>query len=104
MMWNKSIAFLLFVSSVSVFISCKNEPPISEDKFVKIYANIILSQDTLKISLPHIRQNVLSKYNYTENDYNQTVKFYNTNPERWQKIFDEVIVYVEKLKKLKTQF
>jgi hypothetical protein len=103
MMQDRSIAFLLLIGSLSVFISCKNEPPISQDNFVKIYGDIILSQDTLKVLLPQTRQNVLSKYSHTENDYNETVKFYNSNPERWQKIFDEVIVYVEKLREPKKQ-
>jgi hypothetical protein len=103
MMQSKSIVSVILLISLSIFISCTKEPPIEQEKFVKIYSEILFAQDTLKVPLLEIKQNVLSRYKFSESDYKKTIEFYNSNPERWQKFFDEVIVYVEKLKEPKKQ-
>lgn len=100
-MQNKSIVFVLLLISFSIFASCTKEPPIAKEQFVEIYADIIFSQDTLKAPLSQVKQTVLSRYNYSENDYDETIEYYNSNQERWQKFFDEAIAYVEKLKEPK---
>jgi len=103
MIRNKSIVYALLIIIFSIFIACTEGPPIAKEKLVKIYSEILFAQDTLKIPLSEIKQNVLSRYNFSESDYKKTIEFYNSNPERWQKFFDEVIVYVEKLKEPKKQ-
>jgi hypothetical protein len=91
-----SLFFLIFISIV--FISCTNSSKIEEKKFVKIYAEIIFMQDTSSYSQSVIKNKVLKKFDVKEIEYDETIKYYNDDPERWQKFFDEVIVYIESLK------
>lgn len=87
---------LIFISVV--LMSCSKSFRIEEKKFVKMYAEMIFMQDTSSLSPSVIKESVLKRFNVNENDYGATIKFYNKNPERWQKFFDEVIVYIESLK------
>jgi hypothetical protein len=80
------------------FQSCKKSPVIDEKKFIKIYAEMIFMQDTSSLTQSEIKDSVLKKYKVKKNEYDQTIKFYNDDPERWQKFFDSTIVYIEKLK------
>lgn len=59
---------------------------------------MIFMQDTSSYSQSVIKNNVLKKFKIKEFEYDETIKYYNDDPERWQKFFDEVIVYIESLK------
>ncbi len=63
-----------------------------------MYAEMIFMQDTSSYSPSVIKNKVLKKFNVKEFEYDETIKYYNDKPERWQKFFDEVIVYIESLK------
>lgn len=89
----------LFITIISTGLqSCKKQPVIDEQKFVKIYADMIFMQDTSLSSKSEIKKDVLKRFNVTENDYDKTIKFYNDDPDRWQPFFDSVITYIEKIK------
>lgn len=103
-MKNFLILSILFICSQILFFSCGNDQPISEEKFIKIYANMVIMQDTSSLNQDQVRDKVLSNYKYSLNDYKKTIDFYNSDPERWQKFFDKVVTYVESLKpKTKTR-
>ena len=90
---------LLFLISISILsISCSKPSIIEEKKFVKIYAEMIFMQDTASYSQSVIKDKVLKKFNVKEFEYDEPINYYNDDPERWQKFFDEVIVYIENLK------
>lgn len=91
------LIFLVIIVSSSIQ-SCKKSPAIDERKFIKIYADMIFMQDTSSISQPIIKEKVLKKFSISENDYNNTIRFYNDDPEKWQSFFDSVIVYIERIK------
>jgi hypothetical protein len=78
--------------------SCKKSSVIDEKKFIKIYADMIFMQDTSSLSQSIIKDKVLQRYNVKEIQYDETIKFYNDDPERWQKFFDSTVVYIEGLK------
>jgi hypothetical protein len=85
--------FLLLI----LLSSCQENPPIPGDKFVKVYSDMTIMQDTTALTQKTIRESVLKKYNLSENDYNETIKYFNSNPERWNKFFDEVLNYLQEL-------
>ena len=94
-----SIVVLLFFIIIPIGLqSCTKQPPIEEKKFVKMYADMIFMQDTSLLSQIAIKEKVLRKYSVTESDYNNTIKIYNEDPEKWSVIFDSVVVYIESLK------
>jgi hypothetical protein len=97
-MINKS--FLIFFGLlvlVLIIQSCNQNPKIEEKKFIKLYAEMIFMQDSSSLSQPEIKNKVLKKFGVSKNDFDETIKYYNEEPERWQSFFDSTVVYIEKL-------
>jgi hypothetical protein len=85
-----------------VFIfSCSKDDIIPEDKFINIYIDILVAQDTLtdnSISNDSLKTLILQKYNITDSIYTNTIEYYNNNPDKWGRIFEDAIKQVEELK------
>jgi hypothetical protein len=85
-----------------VFIfSCSKDDIIPEDKFINIYIDILVAQDTLtdnSISNDSLKTLILQKYNITDSIYTNTIEYYNNNPDKWERIFEDAIKQVEELK------
>jgi len=92
------ILALVFLTISTGLQSCKEQPTIEEKKLIKIYADMVFMQDTSSLSQQIIKEKVLKKFSVSEKDYSNTIKSYNDDPERWQKFFDSVIVYIERIK------
>jgi hypothetical protein len=95
----KNITIIFFLT---VFIfSCSKDDILPEDKFRKIYIDILVTQDTLtdnSISTDSIKTLILQKYNVKDSIYSKTIEYYNNNPDKWEKFFNEAIKQVEELK------
>jgi len=85
-----------------VFIfSCSKDDIIPEDKFINIYIDILVAQDTLtdnSISNDSLKTLILQKYNITDSIYTKTIEYYNYNPDKWERFFEDAIRQVEELK------
>lgn len=90
------VVFLITLFSLLALTGCKDQP-VSEDKFIKVYTDIVIAQDTIgQVStLSQIKKSIFAKNSITEKDYNNTFKYYNENPEKWEAFFDKAIVYLE---------
>lgn len=91
----------ILIFNIFIFIlllSCNNNQPIPESDFIKIYADMTIMQDTLRIPQKEISEKVLSKYNFTNQDYERTINYYDQHPDQWPKFFDKVIEYLEELR------
>lgn len=97
-MINKSFLIIvgLFVF-VLIIQSCNQNPKVEEKKFIKLYAEMIFMQDSTSLSQPEIKNKVIKKFGVSKNDFDETIKYYNEEPELWQSFFDSTIVYLEKL-------
>ena len=87
-----------------LFSSCSASPPIKEEKFIKVYVDMLIIQDTTRAKgsqLESIKKEVLKRYSISAADYNSTINFYNSDPKRWSEFFDKAIAYLEQLKKQK---
>ncbi len=95
----KNITIIFFLT---VFIfSCSKDDILPEDKFRKIYIDILVTQDTLAdnpISNDSLKTLILQKYNVTDSIYSKTIEYYNNNPDKWENFFNEAIKQVEELK------
>ncbi|GAB4299947.1 MAG: hypothetical protein Kow0098_26880 [Ignavibacteriaceae bacterium] len=94
---------VLFFSLPAFLPSCSEKNIIPEDDFVKIYAGLVIQQDTTQADfneMKSLRSELLGQYGYNEEFYKQTIEYYNQQPERWEAFFDKVIAYVEQLKAL----
>ena len=100
---NTSKIIFLFITFV-LFSACEKSPALPEDKFIKVYVDILVAQDTLQDkSIPpdSIRAIILKKHNIPDSLYTNTIDYYNSSEERWEKFFDRAIKYVEELKNVK---
>ena len=94
---NITIIFLLIV----FVFSCSKDDILPEEKFKKIYIDILVTQDTLSdntISNDSLKTLILQKYNVTDSTYTKTIEYYNNNPDMWEKFFEDAIKQVEELK------
>lgn len=92
----------LAISLLLILSACDKEPPIPEEKFIKVYVDLLIVQDTTSaetFSLDSIKSMVFIKHNISSVQYDETINYYNSEPERWVAFFDSTTAYVEALKK-----
>ena len=92
--------FVLIFFSTLLNLSCDENPPIPEKKFMEVYVDLLISQDTTTTSYnsDSLKSFVLTKHNIPETDYESMIEYYNQRPEKWIVFFDSVTTYVEQLK------
>jgi hypothetical protein len=91
------IIFLFFFIS-----ACDKGPPIPEEKFIKVYVDFLIIQDTSTaetFSLDSIKTFVFKRHNISPEQYDKTINYYNSQPEKWVAFFDSATAYAEGLKK-----
>lgn len=98
-MYKIFITYLLFIILLS---GCAKPSLIDEDKLVIIYTELVIAQDTTSQQgedFSSIKQQILDKYEVTEGEYNETIEYYNEDPERWNEFFDKALARLEALRK-----
>ena len=91
------LAFIIFLS-----FGCNQNKIIEEEKFIKIYTDLIIAKDTTSgtsQSKDAVIKDVLAKYNEKLDDYKTTVQYYNQDSERWEKFFAKAIANLEEKRK-----
>ena len=97
-----SIKFTLLIVSSLLLSGCDKEPPIPEKKFIKVYVDLLIIQDTTTVnnfSIDSVKSLVFTRHNISAGEYEATVNYYNSQPEKWVPFFDSTTAYVERLKK-----
>ena len=92
--------FLLLLLLLS-FTGCSHK--INEDKFILIYSDLVIAQDTAKVNnnLDEIKNMVFKKYNVSETEYIETLNYYNSDPRKWEAFFNKTISHLEGLRSKK---
>jgi hypothetical protein len=93
---------LLIIFLLLFILACDKGPPIQEEKFIKVYVDLLIVQDTTTAEtfpLDSIKTLVFTKHNISSEQYDETISYYNSRPEKWAAFFDSAKVYVERLKK-----
>ena len=98
MCFKYKLLLLLFLLSLA---GCSHK--INEDKFILIYSDLVITQDTLKDNnnLHKIKSTVFKKYNVSEREYTETLNYYNSDPRRWEAFFNKSISHLEDLRSKK---
>jgi Domain of unknown function (DUF4296) len=97
-----SIKFTLFIVSSLLFSACDKGPPIPEEKFIKVYVDLLIIQDTTTadtFSLDSIKTLVFTRHNISTEQYDEAINYYNSQPKKWTALFDSATAYAEGLKK-----
>jgi hypothetical protein len=100
MNFNLKIIFFLFIFAL-LFIGCDNKPPISENKFIQVYVDLLILKDTTNTtiySFDSLKIKLFEKHDISSQQYNSTLDFYKSNPEKWQGIFEKAISYAEEMR------
>jgi len=93
--------FNCLIISTLLFVACDSEPPIPEEKFIKVYIDLLIQKDTSssgQISVDSIKSLAFSRHGISVRDYEETIAYYNSYPDKWEEFLDKAIAYVEKLK------
>ena len=95
--------YILSFIFLSLFIaSCSKDRILDEDKFVKVYTDLVIANDTIPektANFDSVKQAVFNKYGITAGQYDSTVNYYNKNVERWQNFFKAATAYIDTLMK-----
>lgn len=97
----KGILTIIILTHSFLFISCDDKPPLAQDKFVKVYVDLLIIQDTTTVenySVDSAKAVVFKKYSISAEQYDSTINYYNAEPDRWIEFFDSAGAYVERLK------
>ena len=86
-----------------IFVSCsqENESFISEDKFIPLYANILIINQ-LNVDADYhdiLIAELLEEYKVKVIDIQNTIEHYQKNPELWIKVLDKIKAHFIELKK-----
>ncbi len=91
-----SVFTLLFI-----LLTCSNDKVINEDKFVKVYTDLVMAQDTLQINeanFDSVKQSVFNRHGITSGQYVYTVNYYNEDVKRWERFFNKATAYIDTLR------
>jgi hypothetical protein len=95
----------IFIILFSIpFFSCSNKKIIDKTKFVKVYTDIVIAQDTVPMNKPvfdSVKQAVFKRYGVTSEQYDSTVSHYNKDVSRWQNFFTLVSAHIDSLRSKK---
>ena len=95
--------YILSITFLFLFITgCSNDRILDEDKFVKVYTDLVIAHDTIPektTNFDSVKQAVFNKYGITAGQYDSTVNYYNKNAERWQSFFKTATSYIDTLMK-----
>ena len=97
----KILSLLIVLPTLLIGFSCSKKNTVDEDKLIKVYADLLIIQDTTNVenySLDSIRTIVLDRYDLTLPQYKEMISDYNQDPKRWEKFFDKAIAYVNELR------
>lgn len=93
----KTVASFFIFLSIIIINGCKDRDIIEEDKFVKVYSDLLIASDST--SLDSAKTAVFKKYSISFEKYQKTVDRYNSSPAEWEAFFSKVIAYIEEAKK-----
>ncbi len=90
---------------ISLFLGgCAKDQKIKEETFVKIYADLVIAQDSLaldSLSFTNEQKIIFTRNNVTKKLYIKTLDHYKKNPDKWKSLFEKVIAYLREKEKKK---
>lgn len=91
----------LLIIPALILSSCSEEKVIPEEKFIHVYVDLMIVQDTTRanpLPLDSLKEIVFTKHDITSELYDKTIAKFNSSPEDWEEFFEKAIAYLEELK------
>ena len=92
---------IIFISILLILPGCTKNKVMSEDKFMKVYVDLVVAQDTSNAPIAKfdsVKAIVFKRNGITSKDYKETINYYNKDPQKWQDFFRKTTMYVDKLR------
>ena len=99
---SSQLKIIFLIISTLILSACDKGPPIPEKEFIKVYVDLLIVQDTTSVdtlSLDSMKTIIFTRHNISTEQYDETINYYNSQPEKWAAFFDSATAYVESLKK-----
>jgi Domain of unknown function (DUF4296) len=93
--------FYILSFTILLISGCSNDKILDETKFVKVYTDLVIANDTLsatKSNFDSVKQTVFKRYGITSGQYDSTVNYYNKDMKRWESFFNTVTSYIDTLR------
>jgi hypothetical protein len=99
------IILLLMIFSSWSAQSCRSEHPqtIGQKQFIEIFARLLII-DEMEITPEHkekLRQELLQQFKVTRTAIDQTIEYYNSQPEKWVELLAKTRDRIDKLRTAK---
>lgn len=91
----------LFLSILNLTTCNRNGDSTSlnnQEKLIQVYITLTKLQERLPVQDPAFLDSsraILEHYHFTEEEYNQSLSYFNEKPERWQTFYQEVLKQLE---------
>jgi hypothetical protein len=89
---------VIFIFIIFLFLSCSRDRhshlPAKYQRFVHVYTELLkLKEKNISPQEAYIDSSiaVLHKYQYTQEEYDQTLAYFNKKPKRWKVFYEEVL-------------
>jgi hypothetical protein len=86
-------------AALLVLVSCRGTdapaPPGDEEKFVRVYAKLVMMSSNPAASPPSTPEQVLADEQMTADEFRKIVADYNRDPRRWESVIEKVQKIVE---------
>ncbi|MBE2280608.1 MAG: DUF4296 domain-containing protein [Ignavibacteriaceae bacterium] len=96
-----SVKMFSLLAVLFLLNGCEKKNVIPEEKFVEIYVDFLMAQDSLGNS-PQVSSEILrklrEKHNFTEETYKNTYDDLSDNPENFERFLDKCIAELQKRK------
>jgi hypothetical protein len=100
-MMKSNFYILPLLAFIFTLLSCSNDKLIDENKFVRIYTDLVIAHDTIPGNFAlfdSVKNTILKKYKVTSEQYEYTVDYYNQDVKRWEGFFNKAAAYIDTLR------
>ena len=91
----------ILLTAILILPGCSKSRVMSEDKFMKVYVDLVVAQDTSNAPITKfdsVKAIVFKHNGITKDEYDATIDYYNKDPQKWQDFFRKTTMYVDKLR------
>jgi len=90
----------LILLLVVLIVSCNSSKEIDEETFVQIYSELLISKEKYREDSKSFiaeREKIYKAYSVNRARVDETLEYYNSDPQRWKLFFEKVVKNLENI-------